>query len=733
MMTRIRSRFSVLVPALAMAVGIAIAGCQGSGGTEPRGGPRADAGAGPSATPQPPARAYSVDAREVGLFIGINEYPYLPRDRQLDGCVNDARDMEGLFSDRFGFDDTQLLVDAAATREGIKRAFAHLVRHVERRDGDATVVIGYSGHGSRVRDSDTSASGLDEPDLYDETWVPFDGAMEGRRDILDDDVHELIGHLTGLGAEVVLFSDSCHSASVHRGVSPQFKTRRLDRTAASSGPDARLLTGVIPRSRGGDEHGSHDPEATMDAPPRPGFVSYTASADASFAYEHQDDQGRPCGRFTYAIRQVNDDIDGRTTFEDVHRLIVDQFEVLAFHDQQPQFHASLSKRVERFLGGGMAPAHARIVSGSRDGDVLEVTMGSFDGVAEGAVFDFYSTLSDLEERSSSLGQGEVIKADEFSCRVRLERDAWLPDAAVARLDAARMKDVVVGLGPRVSGDRALRAALRDLAKDNKLSIAAEDGRPPTVVLAENPHSGELGLYAPTAQPRGDQDADLQPSPVIAFLDADAGQMDRLRKSLLRYAQVQRLMSLETNGSLLGARLVRHDGAPLLNEAITRFEEGEQFAMEISNRSSSPFYITVLTADPLSVQPLQMLFPQRGEEARLEPGATMVIGEAYPFRAQITRWEEQTVEKQGYVRTPVKVIATSEPRAFDHLLQPPREDLRGRDLTAKRKGPPRPFEAMLASVLHGGEEVEQLTRSMSRTRGMTWATATLVFDVAPRAE
>src|SRR5579884_2877046 len=60
------------------------------------------------------------------LVIGIDKYdePW-----ELGGCVNDARLMAAILEEKFGFanDDVRLLIDEAATKDGILDAFDDLI------------------------------------------------------------------------------------------------------------------------------------------------------------------------------------------------------------------------------------------------------------------------------------------------------------------------------------------------------------------------------------------------------------------------------------------------------------------------------------------------------------------------------------------------------------------------------------------------------------------------------
>jgi lysophospholipase L1-like esterase len=140
------------------------------------------------------------------LHIGVNDvdqehYLKLP---PLSFCRADAEAMQELAADR-GY-RTQVLVDQAATRDGVKGAVAEAA--AELTSGDIFLFT-YSGHGSQVLDADGDEQHGPDQDYADETLCLFDGQL------LDDELYELWS-LFADGVRVVAVFDCCHSGSVIR-------------------------------------------------------------------------------------------------------------------------------------------------------------------------------------------------------------------------------------------------------------------------------------------------------------------------------------------------------------------------------------------------------------------------------------------------------------------------------------------------------------------------------------
>jgi metacaspase-1 len=140
----------------------------------------------------------------ISIHVGLNEVDpahYQGWNGKLVACEFDANDMEKLARGR-GF-KTHKLLTKSATAKALTSALEEAADKLD--DGDMLLTT-YSGHGGQVPD----ANG-DEQDRMDETWVLYD------RQLVDDELYALLGKLKP-GVRVAIFSDSCHSGTVARGM-----------------------------------------------------------------------------------------------------------------------------------------------------------------------------------------------------------------------------------------------------------------------------------------------------------------------------------------------------------------------------------------------------------------------------------------------------------------------------------------------------------------------------------
>ncbi len=246
------------------------------------------------------------------LLIGINRYPD-DTINDLQGTVNDARNMRDLLVGHLGFDSGQilLLTDAQATRAGILDGIRDWL--VAGTRPGARALLYYSGHGHHQPDQDG-----DEPDGQDEALVPHDARFEPVAGnptryanlILDDEIGALFDDLADRQAYLIV--DSCFSGTITRSL---------------GAPDPRAVRTLLPRRGAGREAAGL--RSAPPSEPGPGFVerkgnlvTWTAVASNQLALEDleaQPPQGFFTGRFVRGIaeRRADRDGDGRVVHSEL--------------------------------------------------------------------------------------------------------------------------------------------------------------------------------------------------------------------------------------------------------------------------------------------------------------------------------------------------------------------------------------------------------------------------------
>ena len=156
---------------------------------------------------------------KLALVIGIGEYP-----KESGWCTihgdNDIPIVEEMLDyNGFGKDNIQILKNEKAIKQAIMQALGDLIQKAN--EGDV-VYIHFSGHGQQITDLDG-----DEPDGYDEAWIPYDACQKynpngyvGQNHIIDDELFDILTTIrtkVGDSGKIIVVSDACHSGSGSRG------------------------------------------------------------------------------------------------------------------------------------------------------------------------------------------------------------------------------------------------------------------------------------------------------------------------------------------------------------------------------------------------------------------------------------------------------------------------------------------------------------------------------------
>jgi len=148
------------------------------------------------------------------LCVGINSYPY--KNMDLKGCVNDATAWAELLINHFDFprSDVKFIFDSDATKNNIIKALKRILAKAQAGD---VLVFTNSSHGSYVPDEDGDER------KYDQVICPYD--VEDNV-IVDDELRVMFTDLPA-GVNLTVISDSCHSGTVTRIVTTDYRRKRF--------------------------------------------------------------------------------------------------------------------------------------------------------------------------------------------------------------------------------------------------------------------------------------------------------------------------------------------------------------------------------------------------------------------------------------------------------------------------------------------------------------------------
>ncbi len=172
---------------------------------------------------------------DKALVLGVDAYRQFPR---LSGCGNDARDLQGLLIETFGFpaENVRVLTDAAVVRRNVAPVLEWLLADLSVGD---RLALHFSGHGSYTIDRDGDE---DPADGFDELLCLHDLDFDCPETYLLDDELARWSRRVPAGVELLVTLDACHSGT---------GTRELRHTReTSAGSAQRPLAPRLDRLRG---------------------------------------------------------------------------------------------------------------------------------------------------------------------------------------------------------------------------------------------------------------------------------------------------------------------------------------------------------------------------------------------------------------------------------------------------------------------------------------------------
>lgn len=272
------------------------------------------------------------------VLIGINKYQVPGSD--LNGCVNDVKNLSGALKIYYGFADKDIttLTDLKATKKAMQTAIQKLIGSGKKGD---TLLLHYSGHGSNVPDDNG-----DEADHRDEILCPTD--LDWKDTLRDDWLRKTFNKLQK-GVSLTVIMDCCHSGTITRVMTPpdapvreRFLPCPLDFMATESGRKlrgtVRVQSGKAPRGRKRKSDVVHAdiPELLIT-----GCRDTQTSADA-------DINGIYNGALTYYLVESIKEAEGKLTYRELHKMTTAKLKAEDF-DQVPQLEGQKTSFDRQFL------------------------------------------------------------------------------------------------------------------------------------------------------------------------------------------------------------------------------------------------------------------------------------------------------------------------------------------------------------------------------------------------
>lgn len=334
--------------------------------------------------------------RRLAVIVGVGLYknPDIP---DLKGPPNDARGIYRLLTDKNGYgfppENVCLLLDEQATSANFKQAFEKGL--VERARPNDVAVFYMASHGSQYPDKNG-----DEADNSDETLLFHDSRTNGIRDLLDDELNQMLARLHQKTRRITVILDSCNSGTATRGPEAGTVTARF----------FKPMTDEIGTGTADDGSGENGEGMTTNA--LPGLVVFSAATDSNAALEKNGH-----GIFTDALIRVMAEVgEEPMAYAQVARLTPPL--VAAESPQVPYFHGDLTGAVF----GNVTRTRPIAWEVSKTEPSIEIAGPPLAGIGEGAeirIYDGNVSGADTRDPGKAKATAVVVKSSELNAEVKL--------------------------------------------------------------------------------------------------------------------------------------------------------------------------------------------------------------------------------------------------------------------------------------------------------------------------
>jgi len=605
--------------------------------------------------------------QHYALLVGVSDYPNLGPKQQLKGPANDVVLMrEVLRAKGFADDHVRVLADGAeGAREPNRAAIMAAMTEITGKAGRGDYVLLYfAGHGSKQPEDKARTDRGHKPNGMNEIFLPKDvGKWDGgtgaiRNAIADFEMNGVVTGLRNKGAFVWAIFDSCHSASMTRGVEPDdVRFRQVDPG------DLGMPLEVIARAErdaAADEssnRGESNPDSRLGPPPKlkpdaAGFVAFYAAQTTEMTPEmpmpKEALDRKLQGLFSFTLAQAIR-THGSITYKQLGDYVLQQYGKLANIPVTPQVEGTdLDAPV---FGDGNAKK-VRQWPIEMAGSQVKINAGALNQIAAGALFAVLANplaedkdaLAYLRADSVKVFESQLAPASkgpdgkEYKSRLT---SSGIPKGAYARLlQSPPDFSLTVALPPKSQSEGIEEARAREILARLQASppptlrvtwVAA--GQPADLRLSFNLDEPrklrsaprQLWLLSPTGQL---VETGAAKTLSIELSQPDIKLADKVEDRLTKIARFVNLMRLSAQmaGASGGAAMeiqafLTRKGSdqqkPMPTGGVPKLYAGDVIEFKMSNKGRQAADVTLLFLD--SAYGIETMYPPPGRLNRIEAG------------------------------------------------------------------------------------------------------------------
>lgn len=572
-----------------------------------------------------------VGAEQYALIVGVNRYPNLSKQFQLNGAVNDANAMSAHLQ-KSGFKPSHIrrlgddqAPEMQARRDVILSELRGLSARVQ--SGDLVFVY-FALHGSQQ--PVVSLKRRNEADDLDEIILPSDvKKWDGQtrqvgNAIVDDELDELFRQMRLKGAFVVASFDTCHAGSMARGVDSVAETEKTRFVPMRELGIPSSLQQLKWQTRGVGLATTRFPKSNGLSPG--GFVGLYASQSDQVTKEMSlgSDQWR--GVFTHHLIQALS-ATPKASYRQVGEQILLQYRQEKRWLSSPQFEGTgLDYRVF-----DLNPVEGKTQWAlDKHEQALSIAAGSLHQFDLGARFSLHRDAA----TEQVLGYATVVDIQADRSRLMIEQtDAASPQDIFAQAQFARLRDAKFQRTIRIAMSsvdpwmKRLYAQLERQASAQGVTWTMQ--APADYQLVRDPLNKRQICIARIATHPSCGDEALR----FVWRSADVDDMSaRLQKAVHKLSLAHRLNKISMsllNSSLLSkvelslAKVNKgRDELLSLDDPALLLKTGDRLRLSLKNRSNRALDLSVLSLN--NAMGIETLFPEMAGANRIEAGGEQEV-------------------------------------------------------------------------------------------------------------
>lgn len=597
-------------------------------------------------------------AEKYALIIAIGNYDYKTTGWSKISSTNDVPLIEQtLLNQNFKKENITLLLDEAATLEGIKAALNKLLSSI---NPDDIVVIHYSGHGQQIFDDDID----EEIDGKDEALVPFDASSRysesytGQNHFRDDELGDYITKFRNklqTKGQLLLLLDSCHSGSSTRGGI----ARGSKAVFAPVGWESKKNEG----GKGSDMTEVSKEKLTTNAAP---FVLISGASANELNYEYKG-----YGSLSYAFSTAMNKLGSNYSYNQLFAKIEAEMNIIS-PKQSPTIEGD--KNMALFKNEYIKQEPYFEVTSIPRADVIKIQAGKLQGLFKNTTVNILPAATTKFTEEVVLAKGtitlskfnEAIISLDKSLADTNEKNYWV------FIDELSYGDIVVDVYfDKSVTDKTIKKGVESYLSEKKLGTIVKDSLQSDLILTQQ--GNIITLNATNGLEAVDKDENSRGATAI----------DDVNQQIFNFSQGQYLKNVDLKNydyefefkyvpiefdvltEELGDLL---DPSEFTNENGTfQVKEGvDHVVLQVTNKSKIPLYFSIIEIN--SKGAITPIMPNANctlndNERKLAPGQTMTFRDCvFSFAPPY----EKLLLKGFASSSPINFQATVETRGADRV-------------------------------------------------------------------